>query len=82
MQSGSNKILEAMKRKVTIDEYWQRVNWLRDAVPDIAISTDIIVGFPGETDADFEATYNLVKELNYSFIFAFKYSQRKGTAAP
>jgi tRNA-2-methylthio-N6-dimethylallyladenosine synthase len=82
VQSGSDSILESMKRKVTVEEYWERVKWLRDAVPDMAISTDIIVGFPGETEEDFMATYNLVKELRYSFIFAFKYSQRKGTAAP
>ena len=82
VQSGSDRILESMKRKVTVEQYWERVKWLRDAVPDMAISTDIIVGFPGETEEDFQATYDLVKELRYSFIFAFKYSQRKGTAAP
>lgn len=82
VQSGSDTILESMKRKVTVDEYWQRVHWLREAVPDIEISTDIIVGFPGETDEDFEQTYKLVEKLRYSFIFAFKYSVRKGTAAP
>ena len=81
VQSGSDIILKSMKRKVTVKEYWQRINWLRDAVPEIAISTDLIVGFPGETDDDFEGTYELVRELKYSFIFAFKYSPRKGTAA-
>lgn len=81
VQSGSDRILAEMKRKVTIEEYWQRVQWLRKAVPDIAISTDLIVGFPGETEEDFEQTYQLVQDLRYSFIFAFKYSSRKGTAA-
>lgn len=81
VQSGSDRILAAMKRKVTQAEYFERLQWLRDAVPDISISTDLIVGFPGETDEDFEETYELVKKANYSFVFAFKYSPRKGTAA-
>jgi tRNA-2-methylthio-N6-dimethylallyladenosine synthase len=81
VQSGSDRLLQEMKRKVTVAEYWERVQWLRAAVPDIAISTDLIVGFPGETEEDFAGTYELVKELRYSFIFAFKYSPRKGTAA-
>ena len=82
VQSGSDRILEAMKRKVTVEEYWQKIAWLREYVPDMAISTDIIVGFPGETEQDFQETCELVEKLGYSFIFAFKYSQRKGTAAP
>lgn len=81
VQSGSNRILESMKRKVTREIYFEHLNSLRKAVPDIAISTDLIVGFPGETDEDFEQTYELVKEAQYSFIFAFKYSPRKNTAA-
>jgi len=81
VQSGSDRILQEMKRKVTVEEYWQRINWLRKYVPDIAISTDLIVGFPGETEEDFQGTLNLVREVKYSFIFAFKYSPRKGTAA-
>lgn len=82
VQSGSDEILTSMKRKVTRKTYLERIDWLKEAVPDMAISTDIIVGFPGETDDDFDATYSLVKEIGYSFIFAFKYSPRKGTAAP
>jgi len=81
VQSGSDRILAEMKRKVTLEEYWQRIKWLRDAVSDMAISTDLIVGFPGETDEDFQATLDLVERVRYSFIFAFKYSSRKGTAA-
>jgi tRNA-2-methylthio-N6-dimethylallyladenosine synthase len=70
-----------MRRKVTVAEYWERVSWLRNGVPDMAISTDLIVGFPGETDEDFAETMSLVEQIRYSFIFAFKYSPRKGTAA-
>jgi tRNA-2-methylthio-N6-dimethylallyladenosine synthase len=81
VQSGNDRIPEVMRRKVTVDEYRERIKWLRDAVPDMAISTDLIVGFPGETDAEFEDTLKLVEEVQYSFIYAFKYSPRKGTAA-
>jgi len=81
VQSGSDRILAAMKRKVTQEEYLERLRWLRDAVPDISISTDLIVGFPGETEEDFEQTYELVKKAEYSFVFSFAYSPRKGTAA-
>jgi tRNA-2-methylthio-N6-dimethylallyladenosine synthase len=81
VQSGSNRILSEMKRKVTVEEYMQRINALRNAIPDMAISTDLIVGFPGETEADFLETLDLVKRVRFSFIFAFKYSSRKGTAA-
>ncbi len=81
VQSGSDRILASMKRKVTREEYCERLRWLRQAIPDIAISTDIIVGFPGETEEDFAETYSLVKEAAYSFIYSFKYSPRKNTAA-
>ena len=81
VQSGNDEVLERMKRKVTVEEYWQRVNWLRAIDPEMAISTDLIVGFPGETDEQFEDTMKLVEQVRYSFIFAFKYSPRKGTAA-
>jgi len=81
VQSGSDRVLGEMKRKVTVEEYWSRIEWLRNAVPDMAISTDLIVGFPGETEEDFEETLALVAKVRYSFIFAFKYSSRKGTAA-
>ena len=81
VQSGSNRILEIMRRKVTREEYLERLGWLRKAVPDMAVSTDLIVGFPGETDEDFEATLDLVRQAQFSFIFSFAYSKRKGTAA-
>lgn len=81
VQSGSNRILSVMRRKVTAEEYLMRVNWLRDAVPDMAISTDLIVGFPGETEEDFEETLTLMEKVQFSFVYAFMYSPRKGTAA-
>ena len=81
VQSGSDRVLEVMRRKVTVAEYRERIRWLREAVSDIAISTDLIVGFPGETNEEFEDTLKLVEEVQYSFIYAFKYSSRKGTAA-
>lgn len=81
VQSGNDRVLEVMRRKVTVEEYRERIKWLREAVPDMAISTDLIVGFPGETEAEFEDTLRLVEEVQYSFIYAFKYSPRKGTAA-
>lgn len=81
VQSGSNKILDRMNRQYTREEYFERVGWIRNVRPDIAFSTDIIVGFPGETDEDFEQTISLVEEMKYAFIYAFKYSERKGTPA-
>ena len=81
MQSGSNRILEKMRRKVTVEEFYERVSWLKAADPEIALSTDLIVGFPSETDEDFAATMDLVRKTRFSFIYAFMYSERKGTAA-
>jgi tRNA-2-methylthio-N6-dimethylallyladenosine synthase len=81
VQSGSNKILERMNRQYTREEYLERVSWIRAVRPQIAFSTDIIVGFPGETEEDFEDTMSLVREMKYAFIYAFKYSLRKGTPA-
>jgi tRNA-2-methylthio-N6-dimethylallyladenosine synthase len=81
VQSGNDEILERMRRKVTVAQYEERIKWLRQAVPDIAISTDLIVGFPGETLAQFEDTMALVERTEFSFIFSFKYSPRRGTAA-
>ena len=81
VQSGSDRILESMKRKVTFAEYMQRVGWLRESNLEFAISTDLIVGFPGETEADFEETLRLVREVGFSFIFCFAYSPRGKTPA-
>ncbi|MCA0254325.1 MAG: MiaB/RimO family radical SAM methylthiotransferase, partial [Proteobacteria bacterium] len=81
IQSGSNKILKAMNRKHTREEYFTIIDKLRMARPDIALSSDFIVGFPGETDADFEDTMDLVKKIKYSQCYSFKYSARPGTPA-
>lgn len=81
VQSGSNVILKTMKRKVTREEFLQRVKWLKESCPDIALSTDLIVGFPGETEEDFQETLSLVSQVRFSFAYAFKYSPRKYTAA-
>jgi tRNA-2-methylthio-N6-dimethylallyladenosine synthase len=81
IQSGSDNILSAMNRKYSRDEYLEKIKKLRTLVPDIALTTDIIVGFPGERDVDFEMTMQLLKDVRYDSIFAFKYSKRPGTAA-
>jgi tRNA-2-methylthio-N6-dimethylallyladenosine synthase len=81
VQSGSDRILAAMKRGHTVLEYKQKLRKLRLVRPDICISTDIIVGFPGETDADFRATMNLVAEVGFDQSFSFIYSRRPGTPA-
>ena len=81
VQSGSDRILAAMKRGHTVLEYKQKLRKLRAVRPDICISTDIIVGFPGETDADFMATMNLVADAGFDQSFSFLYSRRPGTPA-
>ncbi|VAX20383.1 tRNA-i(6)A37 methylthiotransferase [hydrothermal vent metagenome] len=81
MQSGSDKILKRMNRMYTISHYYEKVEMLRKKVADIALTTDLIVGFPGETDKDFEATFNAVKNIEFENIFLFKYSPRRGTTA-
>jgi tRNA-2-methylthio-N6-dimethylallyladenosine synthase len=81
IQSGSNAILKAMNRNHTTDDYRQLVDKLRKARPDIALSSDFIVGFPGETDNDFKDTMNLVRDTNFAQAFSFKYSRRAGTPA-
>jgi len=80
-QSGSDRILRAMNRGYTAAQYRERVARARAAVADLAVASDFIVGFPGETDQDFELTLELVREMEYSQLFAFKYSERPGTAA-
>ncbi len=80
IQSGSNKILKAMNRKYTVEQYLNVVDKLRKSRPDIAISSDFIVGFAGETDKDFEETLEICRKVNYATSFSFKYSIRPGTA--
>jgi tRNA-2-methylthio-N6-dimethylallyladenosine synthase len=81
VQSGSDRILAAMKRGHTVLEYKQKLRKLRAVRPDICISTDIIVGFPGETDEDFMATMNLIADVGFDQSFSFIYSRRPGTPA-
>ena len=81
VQSGSDRILKAMNRKHTADHYLRLVERIRAARPDILLTSDFIVGFPGETDADFEATMALVRAVGYGAAFSFKYSARPGTPA-
>jgi len=79
VQAGSNRVLKAMNRKHTAEEYVAIINRVRDVRPDIAISGDFIVGFPGESDADFEDTLNIVRQTKYAQCYSFKYSMRPGT---
>ena len=81
VQSGSDRILMAMKRNYTALQYKSVIRKLRQARPDICITSDFIVGFPGETEADFEATMKLMQELDFDFSFSFLYSARPGTPA-
>jgi len=81
VQAGSDRILKAMNRGHTAESYLRLVERIRAARPDIALSGDFIVGFPGERDADFEATLGLVREVGYAAAFSFKYSRRPGTPA-
>jgi len=81
VQSGSSRVLNAMDRLYTRDDYLRCIEWLKSAKRNIAITTDIIVGFPGETEADFNATLALLDEVQYDSLFSFKYSPRPNTAA-
>ncbi len=81
VQSGSNRMLSAMNRRYTREDYLDKIARLRQAIPDIALTTDIIVGFPGETEQDFGLTMELLEAIRYDGIFSFKYSKRPGTAA-
>jgi tRNA-2-methylthio-N6-dimethylallyladenosine synthase len=81
VQSGSTRMLDAMQRLYTREEYMQRIAWMKAARRPIAITSDIIVGFPGETEEDFEATLGLLTEVEYDSVFAFKYSRRPNTPA-
>ena len=81
LQSGSSPILKKMRRTYTRERYMDRVAMIRERVPDCAITTDIIVGFPGETDSDFDQTLEVVEEVGYDGAFTFVYSPRRGTLA-
>lgn len=81
VQSGSNKILKAMNRHYTIEHYMDIVNYIKSKIPDVRLTTDIIVGFPGETEEDFEDTLNLIRNVKYDGIFGYMYSVRTGTKA-
>src|ERR1700730_14423726 len=79
VQSGSNRVLDAMQRLYTREQYLERVSWMKAAKREISITSDMIVGFPGETEADFEQTLELIDEVEYDSIFCFKYSPRPNT---
>jgi tRNA-2-methylthio-N6-dimethylallyladenosine synthase len=81
LQSGSSRVLKAMRRTYTPDRYLRLVGEMRAAIPDLALTTDVIVGFPGETERDFEETIQLVEEVGYDGAFTFVYSPRQGTEA-
>lgn len=81
VQSGSSRVLDRMQRLYSRDDYMRRIEWMKNASRDIAITTDVIVGFPGETEDDFEQTLRLLEEVEYDSIFSFKYSKRPNTPA-
>ncbi|MEM9757067.1 MAG: MiaB/RimO family radical SAM methylthiotransferase, partial [Pseudomonadota bacterium] len=81
VQAGSDRVLKAMNRKHTSESYLRLIERLRAARPDLALSGDFIVGFPGETEADFQETLSLVKDVRYAQAYSFKYSARPGTPA-
>jgi tRNA-2-methylthio-N6-dimethylallyladenosine synthase len=79
VQSGSNRVLNAMQRLYTREQYLERIAWMKSAKRDISITSDIIVGFPGETEEDFAETLSLLEEVSYDAVFSFKYSPRPNT---
>jgi tRNA-2-methylthio-N6-dimethylallyladenosine synthase len=81
VQSGSTRVLAAMRRRYTRDSYLELVARIRETLPDVALSTDMIVGFPGETDGDFDDTLSLTAAVRYHSMFSFKYSPRPNTLA-
>ncbi|HEY5883255.1 MAG TPA: radical SAM protein, partial [Pyrinomonadaceae bacterium] len=81
VQSGSDRILKAMRRGHTVGDYLKRIEGIKSSTRRLALTSDIIVGFPGETEADFEATMKLVGECEYDALYMFKYSKRSGTPA-
>ncbi len=81
IQSGSNRILALMNRGYTVEEYMKKVDYLRQLSPQISITSDIIIGFPGETQNDYQETIDMMEKIRFDSTFSFKYSARKGTAA-
>ncbi|MBS4163664.1 tRNA-2-methylthio-N(6)-dimethylallyladenosine synthase [Candidatus Protochlamydia amoebophila] len=81
LQAGANRVLKKMHRIYTVEQYLEKVQMLKEIVPNVALGTDIIVGFPTETEEEFQETYRLLKEIEYSVAFLFSYSPRKGTPA-
>tara|TARA_B100000700_G_scaffold34982_1_gene33876 strand:+ start:112 stop:1413 length:1302 start_codon:yes stop_codon:yes gene_type:complete len=81
LQSGNNKILKLMKRKYTLEMYQNKIQLIRKNMPEACIGADVIVGFPGETNEDFQATYNFIKQLKINYLHVFSYSNRTGTVA-
>jgi tRNA-2-methylthio-N6-dimethylallyladenosine synthase len=81
VQSGSTRVLDAMQRLYTRDQYFERIAWVKAAKRDISLTTDIIVGFPGETEAEFQQTLSLLDAVEYDGVFSFKYSPRPNTPA-
>jgi tRNA-2-methylthio-N6-dimethylallyladenosine synthase len=81
VQAGSNRILHEMNRKYTRERYFDLVDRIREKIPDISLTTDIIVGFPGETDEDFEQTLDLIRRVRFDYAYTFLYSKRTGTPA-
>ena len=80
-QSGSNKILKLMNRRYTREKYLEIIKYAKERIPDLSLTSDIIVGFPGETYEDFQETISLIKEVGFTSLFTFIYSKRKGTPA-
>jgi tRNA-2-methylthio-N6-dimethylallyladenosine synthase len=81
VQSGSTRVLDAMQRLYTREQYLERISWMKSARREISLTTDIIVGFPGETEHDFEQTLSLLDSVEYDGVFSFKYSPRPNTPA-
>lgn len=81
VQSGSSRILKLMNRSYTREHYLELINYAKEHIPDVALTSDIIVGFPGETYEDFQETLSLIREVKYDSLFTFIYSPRKGTKA-
>ena len=81
VQSGHDRTLKRMLRRYTVAEYLEKIEWVREAMPDVALSTDVIVAFPGETDEEYEATLALMRAVRYDDAFLYRYSEREGTPA-